>query len=89
MWPFFKNLVTKALYDEQAFIGWIRGAVLAGSATIVGFMGDIQSTFGNVWATRAKVAAVLLGLAAGMIRAGDKTPDNVKALANGTPPAQP
>lgn len=87
MLPTLRKFLRSILYDEQAFIGWARGLILAIAAGGLAFaheLGDLLAS--PVLEQRIKVAAVLCGFVGGMIRAGDKTPANVRALANNIAP---
>lgn len=77
MRDFFKDLWD----DKTIFVRFIKLMMAAGAMVLMGFSTVIPAKY-QPWAIAA--AGVLTGLAA-FIPVGDKTPENVKQLANALP----
>lgn len=90
-------LLRRLLFDEDAFLklgsklaaqlrALILGLAFVGTAMaddIAAFLGDESPGY----VKRVRIAIGLLGALAGLLRAGDRTPPEVKAFATGlTPP---
>lgn len=81
-----KKLVQNFLFDEMAAKRWIRGS-LGAAATILSQV--IVDPLWSTWTIKqwfVHSLPALVAFAAGSVTAGDKTPENVKALAAETKP---
>lgn len=98
MFKAIKNGFMKFFGDEVYFVSWwdkwvakVRGMIQAAALAGVAYADQLAAALGPQWATRIKVGSIAAGAFSLMLRAGDKTPENVKTLAATipTPPAQP
>lgn len=93
MWPLIRDGF-KAFFTDKAYFGslwdkWVakvRGLIMAAGAAVTVYGDQLSASLPPQWAPRVKIAGIsLMGISL-MLRAGDKTPENVKALANEAAP---
>lgn len=82
-----KAFLTRFFLDPQAFVGYVRAFVGVGGLFLATYGERIEAGLSPKYAGWVKGAGIVLGGLAFFIRAGDTTPENVKALAKSlTPP---
>lgn len=78
-----RNFWDAFLNNEAYFIARVRSAVGAVALGGVAFGNDLAEAMGTPSVAKyIKIAAILAGGVSLLMRAGDKTPENVKELAN-------
>jgi hypothetical protein len=80
MIPLLKALCYKFFFDPQAFVGWARAGIVAVAGAFALYSDQIEAYVGPHWSGRVKVGAIILAALAVRIRAGDKTPENIKVM---------
>jgi len=89
MGPYIRDTVVAFFTDKTYFegflqkqIGRVRGFLLGLALAAVTYGDQLTAAVDPAWAPRVKLGGVCLAGLSVMLRAGDKTPENVKALAN-------
>jgi hypothetical protein len=72
---FFKRFFVAFLWDELAFVRWMRGLMLMFATSGVAFGQQIADTLGQSgWVTKIKLVALACAFFAGSITAGQRNP---------------
>lgn len=87
MWPWLRDGLKSFFGDKTYFSsGWdrwvtkIRGLLMATGAAVAVYGDQLSASLPPAWGGKVKVGGILLMAVALMLRAGDKTPANIKAL---------
>ena len=82
MIPALRKFLHSLLFDETAFVRWVRAFILTVGASGLAYADQIASIIGAPTAVERvkKAAVVCMGLSI-LIGAGDKTPEAVKQMA--------
>lgn len=82
MWPTLKESLHDFLFDKTFFVRAMRSFIATMAASGLAFSDQIASAIGAPHAAHViKVIAIICTGLSLMLGAGDKTPENVKALA--------
>lgn len=90
MWPWFRDGFVRFFTDKKFFarefdrqVGRVRGLLLTTGLASTMFADQLSAAIGKPeWTLRIKVGSILLAGLSVVIKAGDKTPESVKAMAS-------
>jgi len=91
------HFIKRLLFDEEAFIAGgskliaqIRSVIMVAGLSATAFSDDLAEALKEPnWESKIRTAGVIVSGLSVMLRAGDKTPENVKQLASQISPPPP